>query len=101
MPVHVTLPYFTVSGVVAFRKRQAIAHAPANFAVASIAKACDLPYVQKVHASECREWRLAMSQCPLLATGRKRRPEPGRSRCRPRRDRVGLSGLAQEADRAQ
>lgn len=51
MPAHVTLPYFKLSSVIAFRKQQAIAHTPANFEFEEISSMCGMPYAQKVSAT--------------------------------------------------
>jgi hypothetical protein len=40
MPVHVTLPFFKYSDVVAYRRQQAIAHAPSNFVFDEFMSGC-------------------------------------------------------------
>lgn len=51
MPAHITLPFFKVSSVIAFRKQEAIAHTPASFEFEDIDSACGMSYAQKVSAT--------------------------------------------------
>ena len=48
MPIHVTVPFFKVSAVIAFRKQEALAHTPSNYQFEEIENACGMAYIQKV-----------------------------------------------------
>lgn len=51
MPAQITVPFFKMSAVLAFRKQQAIAHTPANFGFEEINNMCGMPFVQGVSAT--------------------------------------------------
>jgi hypothetical protein len=52
MPAHVTLPFFKFSDVVAYRRQQAIAHAPANFVFDEFTGGCNNQFKAAVSSTQ-------------------------------------------------